>query len=228
MKIDVKKLVLKISGKLIDPSRPDLFKKYVDVLRRIYEEGIKIAVITGGGVVARDYIKLCREISGNEGLCDMIGIEVSRLNALLLSFLLGDIAYRKVPESFKDLFDAWASDKIIILGGIQPGQSTSAVAAAVAEVLSADLLIYATVVEGVYNKDPREPGAVLLKEVNTNDLRKILSSQSFYAGGYELIDHVAINIIERSRINTYIINGFDPENILRILRGEKIGTKIIF
>jgi len=39
---------------------------------------------------------------------------------------------------------------------------------------------------------------------------------------------VAINIIERSRINTYIINGFDPENILRILRGEKIGTKIIF
>lgn len=220
--------MIKISGKLIDPGKQDLLARYVDVLKDLYNKNHKIIVVVGGGGIARDYIEACRNLTKNEGLCDLIGIEVSRLNALLLASSLGDIAYRKIPRSFDDLFEAYASDKIVVIGGLQPGQSTAAVAAAVAESLRSDLLIYTTVVEGVYDRDPSERGARLLKEISIRDLRELLKrSQSFVAGGYELIDPIAMNIIERSKINTIVISGLDPYNIIRVLNGESIGTRII-
>lgn len=221
-------LVLKISGKILEPGREDMFRRYTEILGDLYRGGARIAVVTGGGGPAREYIRVCRDLTRNEGLCDVIGIEVSRVNALLLSILLGDTAYRKIPRSFDELFEAWSSGKIVVLGGIQPGQSTSAVAAAVAEALSAEMLIFATVVDGVYDRDPREPGARLLEKVSVDELRTILSRQSFVAGGYELLDPVALRIIERSRIATIVLNGMYPENILRAVRGESVGTRIVF
>ncbi|MBS7618939.1 UMP kinase, partial [Candidatus Bathyarchaeota archaeon] len=47
------------------------------------------------------------------------------------------------------------------------------------------------------------------------------------AGEYDLIDQVAIRMIQRSRIITKIINGLDPKNILRAIMGEKIGTTVL-
>ena len=47
------------------------------------------------------------------------------------------------------------------------------------------------------------------------------------AGAYDLMDPMAIKVIERSRIRAYIVNGKDPLNIERALRGESVGTRII-
>ncbi|MEM0457727.1 MAG: UMP kinase [Sulfolobales archaeon] len=223
----MRRIVLKISGKLLNPSNPDLIKRYIDAIKKIYEEGYRIAVVTGGGEIAREYIRTCREISNNEGVCDLIGIEMSRVNALLLAGGLGDIAYGKIPRDFDEFLEAWSTNKVVILGGIQPGQSTSAVAAVIAEIVRSDLLVYLTVVHGVYDREPSQPGATLLKEVSIDELENILRGQSFIAGGYELIDHVAIKIIRRSRINTVVVNGYEPENLFRILSGESVGTLIV-
>ncbi|MEZ0290214.1 MAG: UMP kinase [Sulfolobales archaeon] len=224
----MRRIVLKISGKIIDHQKTDLIKRYGEVIRRIYESGDKIAVVTGGGEIARSYIRACRELTSNESFCDLMGIEISRINALLLAGVLEDLAYGRIPRDIDQFLEAWSTGRVVVLGGIQPGQSTSAVAAAIAELIRADFLIYLTIVRGVYDRDPSQPDAVLLREVDIDMLENILSKQSFVAGGYELIDPVAIKIIKRSRINTFVTYGYDPENIMRILSGEIIGTRITY
>jgi len=222
------KLVLKVSGKLVNPEDPGYILKLAEVVRSLAREGHRLAVVVGGGGVARRYIDACRYLGGSEGICDLLGIDAARLNASLLLVALGDIAYRRVVRSVDELLDAWSTGLVVAAGGFQPGQSTVAVSAIIAEAISADLLVYATVVEGIYDRDPSaDPNARLLKKVSVAELKRILSSQSVSAGRYELIDPIALSIIERSRIRVAVVSGRDPENIVRAARGEDVGTLIV-
>jgi len=222
------KLVLKISGKLVNPEDPEYILKLANVVRDLVREGHRVAVVIGGGGIARKYIDACRSLGGSEGICDLIGIEASRLNALLFTIALGDLAYRRVVRNIDEMLEAWSTGLVVAAGGFQPGQSTVAVSAIIAEAISADLLIYATVVSGIYDRDPvSDPNAKLLKRVSVEDLRRILSKQSVSAGKYELIDPVALSIIERSRIRVAVIDGRDPTAIIQAVRGEDIGTLVV-
>ncbi len=223
------KIVLKISGKLVSPEDPKYISRVSSIIDRLVEEGHRVVVVTGGGDIARRYIEACRTLGGNEGICDLVGIEASRLNAMLLTISLGDKAYKKVVRNIDELLGAWSSGLVIAAGGFQPGQSTVAVSAIIAEAISADLLVYATVVSGIYDRDPRkDPGARLLKRVSVGELRKIMSSQSIAAGRYELIDPLALSILERSRIKTIVLDGRDPETIMKAVSGEDVGTLITY
>jgi len=221
------KIVLKLSGKLVSPEDPLYISRVSEIVREAFTKGHRIAIVVGGGSIARRYIDACRSLGGSEGICDLVGIDASRLNAMLIAISLGDIAYRRIVRNVDELLDAWNTGLVIVAGGFQPGQSTVAVSAIIAEIISADLLVYATVVKGIYDRDPsRDPGARLLKRVSVEELRKILSSQSVAAGKYELIDPIALSIIERSRIKTIVIDGRNPETIARAIRGEDVGTII--
>jgi uridylate kinase len=115
------------------------------------------------------------------------------------------------------------------LGGLHPGQSTNAVGALVAEKLKADRFVNATDVEGVYSKDPRKyPDAKKLSKVTPRELSEILGNESMMAGGYDLMDQVALKLIERSKIKTWIIK-CDEKRIKEALSGSRIeGTEIVF
>jgi uridylate kinase len=222
------KLVLKISGKLVNPEDPVYILKLADVVRELVREGHRVAVVIGGGGIARKYIDACRSLGGSEGICDLMGIEASRLNALLFTIALGDLVYRRVVRNIDEMLEAWSTGLVVAAGGFQPGQSTVAVSAIIAEMISADLLIYATVVSGIYDRDPTlDPNAKLLKRVSVEELRRILSRQSVSAGRYELIDPLALSIIERSRIRVAVIDGRDPTTIIQAVRGEDIGTLVV-
>jgi uridylate kinase len=222
------KLVLKISGKLVNPEDPVYILKLADVVRELVREGHRVAVVIGGGGIARKYIDACRSLGGSEGICDLMGIEASRLNALLFTIALGDLVYRRVVRNIDEMLEAWSTGLVVAAGGFQPGQSTVAVSAIIAEMISADLLIYATVVSGIYDRDPTlDPNAKLLKRVSVEELRRILSRQSVSAGRYELIDPLALSIIERSRIRVAVIDGRDPTTIIQAVRGENIGTLVV-
>jgi uridylate kinase len=221
------RILLKLSGKIINPDNAELIKRYVDVVIKLVDRGFRVAVVVGGGPFARSYIGCARALGLNNAQADMIGIEVSRVNALLFAYALGDHAYLPIPRSVEDVEKAWRSGKVVVTGGLQPGQSTSAVAAVVAEVLNIKRILYATDVEGVYDKDPRRyPDARKLDRVHINDLAKFLS-QRFEAGGYELLDPVAMQVVKRSCIEVVVFNGFKPENIERIVNGEHIGTLVM-
>jgi len=222
------KLVLKISGKFFDEENTENLIQLKRTVKQIINENHRLAVVTGGGATARKYIKIARELGVNEAYLDLLGIWASRLNAYLLTFILSDVSYMKVPENIEEFIERWESGKVVITGGFQPGQSTATVAALVSEAISADYLILATNVDGVYDKDPRYyRDAKLLPRLDTVTLRKVLeSSQSVKAGTYELLDPLAIKIIERSRIKVVVMNYKRLDKVLDIIKGNEIGSII--
>ena len=141
---------------------------------------------------------------------------------------LGEDAFPEIPVNIDELKHYFASGKIVTMGGLTPGHSTNAVAAIAAETINADLFINATDVDGVYTSDPsKDKNAKRLDEVNVSRLAEILSKVEISAGAYELMDPLAIRIIQRSKIPTVVLDGRSPENVVKALRGERIGTRLI-
>lgn len=222
------KAVLKLGGFAFDSELSGTkIGTYARVIKSFSGKN-QIAVVTGGGPFARKYIAAARELGASESVCDEIGIYVSRLNARLLIAGLESSAFPEVPERLEDLMTYVTSGLIVVMGGLQPGQSTNAAAALAAESLRADLLVNATDVDGVYNADPRkDPNAKKLDNVTPEELMRILSAGGVRAGEYELMDPVAIQIIRRSKIPVTIIDGRNPSNIEKALHGKHVGTKIV-
>lgn len=221
--------MIKLGGHLIFGEEPDraLLNKYASFLGRILEKATKTVIVVGGGEISRTYIKAARELGANEAVCDELGIMVSRINAYLLLNSLRDLAYPSVPTSLKELRDFTATKKLVVVGGFQPGQSTMAVAALAAETIGAEKLIVATDVDGIYTKDPKKStDAKLIPRTTFGELRKILEG-SHEAGEYKLIDEIALKVLERSRIVCVYVNGKEPSNVEKAIRGEKIGTTIV-
>lgn len=227
------RIVIKLGGSLIQDSNGEinlsLIKQYGVVLKKLWSEGNIAHVVVGGGKTARVYISALRDLGVSEAICDEIGIMASRLNARVLIAALNENTYPEPVKNFTDARKVSNIGKMIVMGGTQAGQSTNAVAALLAEFLNSDLLINATNVEGVYSESPKkDPKAKLLKEVTPTQLSDILRSESAEAGKYALFDGLAIKIVQRSQIPTKIIDGRNPENVIKAVKGEQIGTSIRF
>jgi len=219
--------VIKLGGfAFLSGTTKPLVEEYVKLLRGTVGEH-HLVVVTGGGRIARSYIKAARDMGVAESLCDQLGILVSRLNARLLVDGLAEYAFPEIPTTVDDLRHYFASGKIVGMGGLTPGHSTNAVAAIAAETVDAELLINATDVEGVYTSDPeKDKRAKKLDKVSVAQLTKILSKTEMMAGAYDLMDPLALRIIQRSKIHTIILDGRNPSNLSRALRNERIGTRI--
>ncbi len=225
------RVVIKIGGSLIQDKKGDLIvKRLMEYSKVILKKKKDVAcIIVGGGKTARKYIEAARKLGASEGLCDEIGIRAAQLNAQIMIGALDKEAYPTIPETLQEVAEAAATGKIVLVGGLQPGQSTNAVAALVAERLKADMLINVTDVDGVYTKDPKiDPSAKKLNKVRVNELQDIISKTGFFAGKYKLFDPIALKILGRSKIPTWIINGEDPKNILKAIKGKDVGTCIVY
>jgi len=222
--------VVKLTGKLFDDSsKAGVLREVAEVISRKASQGFRLAVVVGGGRRARDYIELGRGLGLSEGVLDMLGIEVSRVNALLLTSLVGSLAYLPIPRSVEEFLRAWSTGRVVVLGGLQPGQSTNAVAALVAELVGADLLVNATDVAGIYDSNPKEnPNARLLREVRAEVLEGMLRSEEL-AGLYELFDRVAMNIVKRSRVPLVFLSAYDVRSLEGAIEGgEFTGTRVVY
>jgi uridylate kinase len=222
---------LKLGGSLLYDANGDILiekiKTYADSIVTLLEKGHEFVIIVGGGKAARVFITAARELGASEAQCDWLGIKMARHNAELLCAALGDTVYPKIVETLDELETAMCFSKCVLMGGLTPGQSTNAVAALAAETVKVDMMLNATNVDGVYDKDPKEPGAQKLDQVTVDELHTILSGGGTKAGEYKLFDPVAIRVVGRSKINTVIFNGNNPMNLIRLFNGERIGTKII-
>ena len=231
-----KRVVIKLSGSIFslsDISKQDnndyynKFKQYSDALTNL-TNSIQPIVITGGGSIARLYINFARKLGLDESSLDLLGISISRINAKLLIASLGNYAYPDVPQSLDDVGRFVESNKIIVSGGLHPGQSTNATSALIAEKTGASEFINATDVNGIYDSDPRKNNnARLFEKIQINKLLNMLSNESSMAGEYDLLDIVALKVIERSKIKTKVILS-DPANIVHTIQGMNyIGTELV-
>ncbi|MDA7960718.1 MAG: UMP kinase [Nitrosopumilus sp.] len=220
----MKRVVIKLSGRAFAEDGPGL-ARYAAALRGIRSR--QPVVVAGGGRIARHYIEQARAAGADEATLDEIGIDVSRLNARLLIHVLGTRAYPYPPATLREALEAADTGRIVVAGGLHPGQSTNGTAALIAEKVGASLFVNATDVDGVYDRDPnRFKGARRLRSIGVADLRKKLASEETIAGGYDLMDIVALKTIERSRMPTRIIKS-TPSNVARAAGGAALGTAVI-
>jgi uridylate kinase len=221
-------IVIKLSGSVFNyKTTSKSLKEYAQLLLDI-QARVQPVVVSGGGIIARHYVNLARSLGSDESSLDEMGIEISRLNAMLLSAALGDSVYPVIPSNLEEISIACQSGKIVVSGGLHPGQSTNATAALICEKIKADRFLNATDVDGIYDSDPKEsPKAKLFKEISIKKCLQLLNTESTQAGNYDLLDIVAMKVIERSKISTWVLKS-DP-NIIRnlILKNSQTGTKII-
>ena len=222
-----KVLVIKLSGSVFNfKTTSKSLKEYAKVLLDI-QSRVQPVIVSGGGIIARHYVDLARSLGADESSLDEMGIEISRLNAKLLSAALGDSVYPVIPSNLEEISIACQSGKIIVSGGLHPGQSTNATAALICEKIKADRFLNATDVDGIYDSDPnKNPQAKMFKEITIKKCLDLLNTESTEAGNYDLMDIVALKVIERSKIPTWVIKS-DPKIIRNlVLKNGKTGTKI--
>jgi uridylate kinase len=221
-------IVIKLSGSVFNfKTTSESLQQYAQVLLDILAK-VQPVVVSGGGVIARHYVNLARSLGSDESSLDEMGIEISRLNAMLLSSALGDSVYPVIPSNLEEISVACQSGKIVVSGGLHPGQSTNATAALICEKIKADRFLNATDVDGIYDSDPKKNSrARLFKEITIKKCLQLLNTESTQAGNYDLMDIVAMKVIERSKITTWVIKS-DPKIIKNlIMKNSQTGTKII-
>lgn len=222
--------VVKLGGVLFkrDPDTKAI-ARMGQALAGFTKEGNQLVLVAGGGENARTYIGAARKLGADESTSDLIGIQLTRANAELLRLSLGSVAAAKVSTSLTELPSLVGNGRAVVMGGLQPGQSTNAVAALAAEITRAESLVNGTDVDGVYTEDPKKnPKAKLMRSVHVDKLLGWALSGEVFAGRYELLDPLAIKILQRAKIPTSFVSLDEPENILAALRGKEIGTRVVY
>ncbi len=221
-----KRIVIKLSGRIFSIDNVKVLKDYARFLVKISKICQPI-VIAGGGNIARHYINQARSSGADESSLDELGIEISRLNAQLLIYALQHKAYPHPPKTLQEVRNAVDSGDIVVAGGLHPGHSTNGTAALIAEKVKAIEFLNATDVDGVYDMDPNKyKKAKKFKQIDLKSLRKMLVHEDSIAGGYDLMDILALKIIERSKIKTRILKA-DIKSLEKAIKGGSVGTEII-
>ncbi|MFH1284956.1 MAG: UMP kinase [Candidatus Micrarchaeota archaeon] len=223
-------IVLSLGGSTINPGKPDVsyIRKLASLLVKLNKRE-PIAIVVGGGSVARDYAKAARELGANEFLADETAVISTHQNAMLLVCALGESAYPRVPRDFEQAAEAALLGKIVVMGGTIPGITTDGDSALLAEKLGARRLVNISNVSGIFDSDPRKNKnakklarmdfAQLIELANCSDDRK--------AGTNFVFDLFACKIIARSRIETHFVSGKELNEVEKAIKGEKHGGSIV-
>ena len=187
----------------------------------------KLYVVTGGGRIARYYIKVGRDLGADESFLDELGIEVTRLNARLLITALGDHSVHAPPKNYDEALHAGRTHSIVVMGGVSPGITTDAVSALLAERVKAKRLVNATSVDGAYTSDPKkDPEAKRIPAMSHTELISLVG-HSTGAGPNNIFDPVGARVLQRSKISLSIVDGNDMVNLRDALEGKKFKGTLV-
>jgi len=224
------RVVISIGGSVLAPDLDaDRVAGHAAAVERVVDEGGEVGVVVGGGGTARKYIGAARRLGANEVQLDQIGIDVTRINARLLIAALDDRAAPSPAHEYEEAGEALRRGDVPVMGGVMPGQTTDAVAAALAEYVDADLLVYATSVDGVFSADPdSDPDAEQYSRLTGTELVDLVAPMSRGAGASAPVDLLAAKLIERSKMRTVVLDGTDPDAVASaVFDGEHSGTDVV-
>ena len=222
------RVIVRVGGSVVaSPLNVSLIGRYVDLLKKLQEEGHEVVAVVGGGSLAREFIR----VAAGQGLVqaerDWAAIYVSRLFARLFVLCLGGVGCEGVPVSLDEADACLGEGKVVVMGGLRPGMTTDAVAALVGERVKADLLVKASNVDGIFTKDPKKyADAEKLDELKFEDLAGLFEENRHKAGIHQILDPEAVKALRRCRLRTVVVNGFDVENVVAAVEGERVGTVI--
>ena len=223
------RIVVSIGGSVLAPDlSAERVQAHADVIDDLVADGHEVAVVVGGGSVARRFIGTARELGATEYDLDAVGIDATRLNARLLATALDAPADTDPVESHEAARAAVRRGETAVMGGTVPGHTTDAVSALLAETVEADLLVYATSVPGVYSADPNEDDSAERHDrLTPSELVDTIASIETAAGSNAPVDLLAAKVIERSGLRAVVLDGTDPARIADAVAGEFDGTEVV-
>jgi uridylate kinase len=223
------RVVVSIGGSVLAPDLDAArVQQHATVIDGLVRDGHEVAVVVGGGDIAREYIDTARSLGASEYDLDALGIDVTRLNARLLVTALDSSATPEPAETHEDARASLRRGEVAVMGGTVPGHTTDAVSAMLAEMTDADLLVYATSVPGVYSADPEtDDDAERFDRLGAGELVDVIASIETAAGSNAPVDLLAAKIIERSGLQAVVLDGTDPGRVADAVAGEFDGTEVV-
>ncbi|MBR5059870.1 MAG: UMP kinase [Clostridia bacterium] len=234
MKSIYKRVLIKISGEAMAGDQKqgineDVITKLCLALKKAVEEtGVEIAIVVGGG----NFWRGAKNPAFDRSDADHMGMLATVMNAIALKDKLRQLGVPAVAMSAIEMNaicelyvrakadEYLRSGKIVILGcGTgSPFFTTDTGAALRAAQLSCDAILLAKNIDGVYDSDPAmNPGARKYDRISMSDvLAQNLKVMDLTATAFCLEHDMPLSVFEIR----------DPENVLRVLSGEKIGTEV--
>ncbi len=230
-----RRVLLKISGEALMGSQSfgidePVVARIADEIRGVYELGVQIAIVIGGGNIIRGLAASHRGIDRVTG--DYMGMLATVINALALQDALEKrgvttrvqtaIEIRAVAEPFirrRAIRHLEKGRAVIFAAGTgNPFFTTDSAAALRANEIHADALLKGTGVDGVYTADPRlDPQAKLLPR---------LTYQHVLERDLRVMDAAAISLCRDNGIPIVIFNLMEHGNIRRVVCGEPVGSTV--
>lgn len=227
-----KRILLKISGEALSDGHMNICGEsamnVAEQIKQIVSTGVQLGIVVGGGNIWRG-----RTIdSMDRATADYIGMLATVMNGLALGEALNSVgvenrvvssfAIDKVTETyFLPNVNRYLNEgkAVIFVGGTgSPYFSTDTAAALRACEIHADALVCLKAVDGLYDSDPRvNPKAIKYDEVTYD---KVI------ADNLKAMDLTAIAMCREFGVKIIALGKDEPNGIVRILKGEKLGTTI--
>lgn len=227
------RILLKISGEALGGAKGTGFDEPVlesicKGVKKAHELGAEIGIVVGGGNFWRGRSSGKMERT----LADKIGMLATVMNCLAVSDALNQqgvdtevmtsIVMPQVAQPFtrSTALKAMADGKVVLFGGGtgNPFFSTDTASALRAVEISADIMFKATMVDGVYDKDPHKyPDA---KKYDTMTFTKVLEDQ------LAVMDGTAATLCRDNKLPIFVFDLADPDNIAKAVQGTAIGTLV--
>ena len=230
-----KRVLLKLSGEALMGSQsfgidPKVMNRLAEEIKPIWEDGEEIAIVIGGGNIFRGLSGAAQGM--DRAQADNMGMLATVINCLSLQDtfehhgmdcrVMSALEIRQVAETYirRRAIRHLEKGRITIFaaGTGNPYFTTDTAAALRACEINAEVLMKATKVDGIYDKDPvKYPDA---KKYDTLSFDEILSHD------LKVMDGTAASLCRDNSIPILVFNLDDPQNIVRAIKGENVGTVV--
>ena len=231
-----KRVLLKLSGEAISGKNkngidPDILIKFSREIKKIYDLGVEIAIVIGGGNIYRGF-NSDYKIDRVQG--DYMGMLATIINGLALQNTLENIGIatrlqsainvNKVAEPFikRKAIRHLDKKRVVIFssGTGNPYFTTDSAAVLRAIEIEADVILKGTKVDGIYTADPE-------KDKTAKKYNKI-TFKEVYEKGLNIMDMTAFTLCNENKLPIVVFDINKKQNLYKMLKGESVGTLVNF
>jgi len=231
-----KRVLIKLSGEMLVGEQsmgiqPSVIGRFADEIKEVRDSGAEVCLVIGGGNIFRGLAGASRGM--DRAHADYMGMLATVINALALqdalesrgcfTRVMSAIGMDEICEPYirrRAISHLKKGRVVIFAGGTgNPYFTTDTAAALRAAEIHAEVILKATKVEGVYDKDPeKHDDAVLYDEVT---YMQVLQR------GLRVMDSTAVSLCMDNGIPIVVFNLHKEGNMARVLGGEDVGTRVI-
>lgn len=231
-----KKILLKLSGEALMGDQEfgissNVITSYAKQIKEIVDLGVEVSIVIGGGNIFRGISGAAQGVDRVTG--DHMGMLATVINSLALQNSIEKlgvptrvqtaIEMPKVAEPFikRRAQRHLEKGRVVIFGAGtgNPYFTTDTAAALRAIEMETDVVIKATKVDGIYDKDPvKYPDAKKYETVTYNEV---------LAKDLKVMDATAISLCRENKLPIIVFNSLDEGNLKKVIMGEHIGTTVV-